>query len=126
MKFEILKCKLKPEARSGIFIDGNRRYHDIPFEIKKPGSGVQKNVEVYCDVEVVEMTQSCEIETEQFDKKNTKHDPVLFQFAIDCWDLAVELEAKVADLSSSAVEEDKKIGVVSKKAVPTKKRTRKG
>ncbi len=96
MEFEILKCKIKPETRSGIFIDGNRRYHDITFEIKRPGAGVQKNVEIHCDVEVIKMTQPDEIETDLINEKQDNKE--LVQFAADCWNLAAKYESEISEL----------------------------
>ena len=116
MKFEILKCKLKPETRSGVFINGNRRYHDSAFEIKSPGAGVQKNVEVFCDVEVIEMTQPDEIETNLINEK--EQDLELIQFAVDCWNLAVDLEEKVLELTP---EDSEIVPEIKKRSRKTKK-----
>jgi len=109
-EFTVLKCKLKETTPNMTFVNGIRQCHGTLFEVRDPGEGVQKNIEKVCDVEAVKMILPDKIEADLLNTpKKVPQDPELLKFATDSWNLAVELEAKVAELSTLKKEKKKSI-----------------
>jgi len=120
-----ITCELKKDKKDGYWVLGVKRYHGEKFEIINPSESHLINIKKTCDI------KQSKININTSDAPDipvkTEDNSELEKFALDCWNLAVDLrnDLEEADrLMEGLASEDP--GVVPEKEVVKPKKTRRG